>query len=801
MINFAAIQQGYNENEKLLSSKRKENAALYSDFVKSNPGVSADEREKFADTLAGSNKSFRAILPTRSVMEGNVAAYNTKRNAAAAALSRKQKIADISVAKDASQYMSDLLQTSDAETASTMTAELYGDLLPEAMLPTVSAQAERIGWQKFTKDSELLINNFVNSPSQANLDSLLRQGYNPSYGEMLKNQYAPKLDIAKKSAFAATRAAIMQKAQVADVDDVTVFSSAFDAEIAKTNGLLDQVQQDQIKKEALAQIESNRVKRSQEADGILSANVRVLMAKVGETGFESPDQIADQLNLLVASDPRLLNVNTNNALNQLTEAFADDKAIELEAINKQEEMNAKAIALELSQNRESSVTSHADLIKEIAMETANIRLEIGVENNDEIKKQNQAFLTRDITLRLNTLGNFGVNLKDAALVSEITRKSLDIVNRTEGATLMDTPLDTVHFAQAFDELMRAGGGGIDPIEKIAITRALAAKGYGSMMDVVKQEDSSFSNDIQSQIDNIIKEQNDIFDDSATTLKSVINSTKTKTSDVMVGLEAIEFSDLTSTGAALLSDTVSAQNTTGILDWSGKAQTSIMKLMSSASNLDAQANRLRMLAQNTYYNQDREGTNAAKLEADKITKQAEALRDQAEGVSVQFLSLQDRLKVSGEATPENLSQAVANFAAEAQQIVSGVDGGLSDEELFQFVYKQVQTNPNVAPLLETRGRRAAWQEDGSDAYGPYLGEDMNNPVSRIINSTGFGEGVKDKRDLLRVMELIYKEMGIPMPDPDTGKSYLGKTSFGDDVKSVFAPVKDRWGKILFDYETE
>ena len=79
--------------------------------------------------------------------------------------------------------------------------------------------------------------------------------------------------------------------------------------------------------------------------------------------------------------------------------------------------------------------------------------------------------------------------------------------------------------------------------------------------------------------------------------------------------------------------------------------------------------------------------------------------------------------------------------------------------------------------------------------------MNNPVSRIINSTGFGEGVKDKRDLLRVMELIYKEMGIPMPDPDTGKSYLGKTSFGDDVKSVFAPVKDRWGKILFDYETE
>ena len=126
MINFGAFQQGYNENEKILASKRKENAALYADFIQSNPGASADEREKFAQTLAGNNKSFRAILPTRSMMESNVAEYNRKRNIELENAARKRKLEDLKVAKDASTYMADLLQTTDAKTASEMVQAQYG---------------------------------------------------------------------------------------------------------------------------------------------------------------------------------------------------------------------------------------------------------------------------------------------------------------------------------------------------------------------------------------------------------------------------------------------------------------------------------------------------------------------------------------------------------------------------------------------------------------------------------------------------------------------------------------------------
>ena len=125
MINFGAFQQGYNENEKILAAKRKENAALYADFIQSNPGASADEREKFAQTLAGNNKSFRAILPTRSMMESNVAEYNRKRNIELENAARKRKLEDLKVAKDASTYMADLLQTTDAKTASEMVQAQY----------------------------------------------------------------------------------------------------------------------------------------------------------------------------------------------------------------------------------------------------------------------------------------------------------------------------------------------------------------------------------------------------------------------------------------------------------------------------------------------------------------------------------------------------------------------------------------------------------------------------------------------------------------------------------------------------
>ena len=51
----------------------------------------------------------------------------------------------------------------------------------------------------------------------------------------------------------------------------------------------------------------------------------------------------------------------------------------------------------------------------------------------------------------------------------------------EGAGV-EVELDQRHFAQAFDEMLRSGQ--LDPIEQMAIAKALEAKGYGGMVDVI-----------------------------------------------------------------------------------------------------------------------------------------------------------------------------------------------------------------------------------------------------------------------------------------------------------------------------
>ena len=126
-FNFGAFQQGVSNSKKEIAAQRKDNAALYGDFIKSNPSASAADREAFANNLAGNNKGYRAALPSRSMMESNVAAYNQKQAAASAARDRKTKLQNIKIVGEASNYMSDLLQTMDSDKALSNVELVFGD--------------------------------------------------------------------------------------------------------------------------------------------------------------------------------------------------------------------------------------------------------------------------------------------------------------------------------------------------------------------------------------------------------------------------------------------------------------------------------------------------------------------------------------------------------------------------------------------------------------------------------------------------------------------------------------------------
>ena len=337
MINFGAFQQGYNENEKILASKRKENAALYADFIQSNPGASADEREKFAQSLAGNNKSFRAILPTRSMMESNVAEYNRKRNIELENAARKRKLEDLKVAKDASTYMADLLQTTDAKTASEMVQAQYGSLLSEDSLPAVAAQADRLGWAQYQQDAAPLIQNFQNNPTQANLDSLKRDGFNSAWGDRLIQLYTPVLDRAKVAANAAANAAIMDIARNADLDDENFFKTQRDAEFAKYDGLLTKEQKMKMEANAQKVLKDRREERDALNESKLSLITNEIMDKVGTEGYETDAEIEERLALAIEADPDLKNIDTTKKLTALKNDLIGKRNVQLDAINQQEE--------------------------------------------------------------------------------------------------------------------------------------------------------------------------------------------------------------------------------------------------------------------------------------------------------------------------------------------------------------------------------------------------------------------------------------------------------------------------------
>lgn len=798
MINFGSFSEGYNENERILAAKRKENAALYSDFVKSNPGASADEREKFANSLAGNNKSFRAILPSREMMESNVAEYNRKQAAARAARARKQQLEDLKIAKDASTYMADLLQTSDAETASKMVGDMYGDLLNPDLMPAVSAQANRIGWAKFQQDAAPLIQNFQNNPTQANLDSLARAGYNEGWGAQLRDQYAPVLDRAKKQAEATARASIMNIAQKVDLDDDNVFTSQTDAEFAKYDGLLSEAEKNAIVEQGLKQIQNRKTVRASEAEALLNTTTQAMLARVGEDGYQTVDQLKTQIDLAIASDPRMAGVSPTDSYGLLEDALNDQREVELEEINNTEE----AKILEATQTALSNRGYTEDNYETIKNQVRQfVTVDPEGKNQSTLRNADIDQLTGEVSTQITNLGAFGINVNDKDFVGSLTRRALDLRNRTEGATgEAETVLDITHFAQAMDEMLLTNNGAINPIERAAMQRVLADKGLSSIAEVVKRGDTSFSAAVEAELRDMVREQHDLFDRTDTTLKSVANSINSEVQAFDEKIDALNIDDIISQAGQYADVEVSRQKVDDIKEWGKGATQAVTTLMASASEIDAQANRLEQLSQHEYYGRNREAVKNARSEALKLRKKAESLRDQAEGVADQILSLQDRVKIASSGNvpsdnPTNLNTAVANYASEVSDYIDAAESEnrqVKPEQLFQLIVSMVERNPALVPTIQYKGSEGNRTATGEVPFSIFRGRDENNFLDRAFSG---GTEIKDYETVVRMVYEQLRQEGYDMPTATQMRQALGSrtaTEFTQDtVGGAAKTIGDRF----------
>lgn len=766
MINFGSFYDGYNENEKILAAKRKENAALYSDFVKSNPGASADEREKFANSLAGNNKSFRAILPSREMMESNVAEYNRKKAAALAATARKQRLQDIDIANKATGYFADLLQTTDANTASKMTSDLFGDLLKPELLPAVQAQAKRVGWAKFQQDAAPLIQNFQNNPTQANLDSLVRAGFNTEWGNQLKTQYAPQLDRAKTQANAAAAANIMGIAQKVDLDDDNVFRSQLEAEFAKWNDLLSPDQKATIEKNARDQLEARRTKRTNDQTALATQIANNVFNSIGEDGFQNEKEIQRQLEAALAQNSDLLGYDTTELMKTAATLLDDQRQQHLDAKNKAERDTITKATQDALEDRGYSV-EHREYIKNIASGV------VGKAGDEENRTQMVDAKTNEIENVIRQLGGMGINLKDADVVAQLAAQALDVQQREMGTMTGDEaaalPLDIKHVAQAYDEMLLSGTVG--PIEKMAVASALEDLGFRSISEAVKSgRGASLTSGIQTAMKELYTEINDIYGDTQTTIDAVVNNVNNNVITLQTQIDELGIGDLLETGLSLIDTELSVANSADMEIWQGDAKTALRSVTEAKMSMDSEITRLRTLARDSFYNVDQNAAKEALARADKLEENSKTLSIQANALAKQLLDASQRYTIKAsadvgqdpEATPEQVrSEKKTKYTVGlANQLKDMQDKGqeIDPAVLFGQLYTALENEQDKSFLGMTMRSRFGGQVDDVREYGPFVAPPDSGIAERL--SMGNIETV----DYLPFMLEIFEDLGLQPPTP-------------------------------------
>lgn len=151
VLNMGAFYEGQQANDQKRRAQRKENAALYAEFVRMNPDSSVTQREDYVNTLGADSKFVRAALPTRDVMQSNV--DRRKRAVASAAKERELKtLRDrLSFMDDATNiYSSTYLSTGD-EAKAKESLSIFSDYLDENMMGAVSVAGKASAEEKFDK--------------------------------------------------------------------------------------------------------------------------------------------------------------------------------------------------------------------------------------------------------------------------------------------------------------------------------------------------------------------------------------------------------------------------------------------------------------------------------------------------------------------------------------------------------------------------------------------------------------------------------------------------------------------------
>ena len=182
-----------NRNEERRKETRKENARLYNEFIRLNPGATTQERLDYANKLIKETGVGSAGLPTKAQMQNNYNKYKAAEAKKAAAEAerkaekeRARKIANIKLAGELGQSFSNQFGT---ENFDTFLETQFDDLgIDKSLIPAAKDQAGKKAWNDWQTANQGLINAFLDNPTQAGLDALILQG-GDTWGDRVTTTY------------------------------------------------------------------------------------------------------------------------------------------------------------------------------------------------------------------------------------------------------------------------------------------------------------------------------------------------------------------------------------------------------------------------------------------------------------------------------------------------------------------------------------------------------------------------------------------------------------------------------------
>lgn len=421
-LNTGAFSQGQQEARDRFETSRARNAQLYAQFIQNNPDATTAQRDEFASTLSGGSNFLRSMLPSREVMEQNVARRQRELGAAAEQRRLSTLRTQLGLMNDASSlYANSYLAGGDAEAAMSSVTGLMGNTLPESILPAVAANGRRI--------------------AQENVDARMRPVYDawtaagaPEGDVSTWSNYGPEDLVSGWSSRAAAHrsrlAATQEQQAMSEVERVALTgdTAAFDAVTARLQGQFPALGSDAISRvtaHGQTSLDARVAEQARVEDARISGHIGTVAQLVNEgaAGYETAAAARAHLTSRVSQDPNIRRELTTEEMARIDQAVEGLLQAEILRRDVEERRAAGAALAQAELGRSAPVyenpqdrTTYEQAITEGVL--SSIRDEDGAPlSGDEVKAVSSL-----LSSRIGTVSrSLGVSIKDRAAYETIFR--------------------------------------------------------------------------------------------------------------------------------------------------------------------------------------------------------------------------------------------------------------------------------------------------------------------------------------------------------------------------------------------